>query len=69
MCEFTFTLDYILLIINRTSGKVDIQSIVSCHNRIKRTASLVGIETPGEKRRRQSFTDSDYTSSTSDSDS
>ena len=52
---------------NRSSGKVVLNSIVSYHGRIKRTASLVGIEMPTGRRRRHSSDTSDSTSS-SDSD-
>ena len=57
----------------RSSGTVDVQSIVAYHERISRTADLVGIKPPAgrseNRRRRRSFSSSDSYSSSSDSDS
>lgn len=69
ICKSLFTLNCAVLTINRSSGKVDIQSIVSYHNRIERAARLVGIETRKDRRRRPSLSDSSSGTSDSDSDS
>jgi hypothetical protein len=58
----------------RSSGKIDIQSIVTYHNRINRTANLVGIAPDSKKNRRGlygrgvSLSDTDSYDSDSDSD-
>ena len=63
----------ILAYTHRTSGNVDIKSIVTYHDRIVRTADLIGIEVPKtkalpKKKRPDSSSDSESNSSDSDSD-
>jgi hypothetical protein len=65
-----------LLTCSRNGGKVDVKSIVAFHDRIIRTADLVGIELPNDhlRNRRMGYDSSSddgssYSSSDSDSDS
>jgi hypothetical protein len=62
-------LNYTSLTVIRSFGRVDVPSIVSYHDRIKRTAELIGITTRTVRNRRRSFSDYDSFATSSDSDS
>ncbi|TGO90146.1 hypothetical protein BPOR_0077g00190 [Botrytis porri] len=58
-----------LLLGNLSSGKFDIEKVVSCHERINRTFDLVRGSSPSRRRNFRSSSSSTYTLSESDSDS
>jgi hypothetical protein len=74
MCKSFKIISYSYLHKQRSSGKVDVKSIIAFHDRIYRTAELVGIEPPkGRSRYKRSVSSSGsdilFDSDSSDSDS
>ena len=74
MCKSSKIISYFYLHKQRSSGKVDVKSIIAFHDRIYRTAELVGIVLPkGRSRYKRSVSSSEsdslFDSDSSDSDS